>query len=54
VIDEVGQFDRLTGSAAGFDLAVTREDALRAVDDFLAHRLPNFGTYEDAMRQNDR
>jgi deoxyribodipyrimidine photolyase-related protein len=53
VIDEVGQFDRLTGSAAGFDLAVTREGALRAVDDFLAHRLPNFGTYEDAMRQID-
>jgi deoxyribodipyrimidine photolyase-related protein len=53
VIDEVGQFDRLTGTAEGFDLAVTREDALHALDDFLAHRLPNFGTYEDAMRQGD-
>jgi deoxyribodipyrimidine photolyase-related protein len=52
VMDEVGQFDRLTGSPEGFDLAVTHEGAQQAVDDFLAHRLPNFGTYEDAMRQN--
>jgi deoxyribodipyrimidine photolyase-related protein len=53
VMQEVGQFGSLTGSVAGFDLAVTREAALRAVDDFLIQRLPNFGTYEDAMRQND-
>jgi deoxyribodipyrimidine photolyase-related protein len=52
VMDEVGQFDRLTGSVEGFDLAVTREDALQAVEDFFSHRLPYFGTYEDAMRQD--
>ena len=51
VMEEVDQFDRLTGSAEGFDLAVTHESALRAVDDFLTQRLPYFGTYEDAMRQ---
>ncbi|MBW6466182.1 MAG: cryptochrome/photolyase family protein [Brevefilum sp.] len=52
VMVEVGQFDHLTGSAAGFDLAVTREGAQQAADDFYTHRLPYFGTYEDAMRQS--
>jgi deoxyribodipyrimidine photolyase-related protein len=37
------------GSLDRFDLAVTRLDAMRAFDDFLDHRLPLFGDYEDAM-----
>ncbi len=37
------------GTVQGFDLAVTREQALSALDDFLARRLPSFGPYEDAM-----
>jgi deoxyribodipyrimidine photolyase-related protein len=37
------------GSTDGFDLPVTHADALRAFDDFLEHRLPLFGDYEDAM-----
>lgn len=37
------------GSVDGFDLAVTREQALEALDDFLTHRLEWFGPYEDVM-----
>jgi deoxyribodipyrimidine photolyase-related protein len=37
------------GTAAGFNLAVTREQALSALDDFVAGRLASFGPYEDAM-----
>jgi deoxyribodipyrimidine photolyase-related protein len=37
------------GDLVPFDWAVTREDALRALDDFLTHALPNFGAYQDAM-----
>jgi deoxyribodipyrimidine photolyase-related protein len=37
------------GSVDGFDLAVTRERALQALDDFLTHRLASFGPHEDAM-----
>lgn len=37
------------GSVEGFAYAVTRVDALAALDDFLAHRLPHFGAYEDAL-----
>ena len=37
------------GQTHGFDLPVTREDAHAAFDDFLKHRLPHFGRYEDAM-----
>lgn len=41
------------GSTAGFDLAVTREQALAALDDFVAHRLADFGPFEDAMSSSD-
>jgi deoxyribodipyrimidine photolyase-related protein len=37
------------GSTQGFNLAVTRAQALQTLDDFITHRLPNFGAYEDAM-----
>lgn len=37
------------GDAASFRLAVDRDGALAALADFVAHRLPLFGDYEDAM-----
>lgn len=37
------------GSTQGFSFAVTREQALQALDDFITHRLKDFGAYEDAM-----
>jgi deoxyribodipyrimidine photolyase-related protein len=37
------------GTTENFAWPVTREQALRALDDFIEHRLPKFGTYEDAM-----
>ncbi|MCB8925844.1 MAG: cryptochrome/photolyase family protein [Ardenticatenaceae bacterium] len=51
VIDEVEAAGHGVGSLADFDLAVTRQQALAAFDDFLQYRLPNFGAYEDAMTQ---
>ena len=41
------------GSTEGFDLAVTRADAEASFADFLAHRLPEFGPFEDAMRAEE-
>ncbi|GAA6140654.1 cryptochrome/photolyase family protein [Hydrogenophaga sp. 5NK40-0174] len=40
--DHPGQLD-------SFAWPVTREDALQALDDFIKHRLPLFGQFEDAM-----
>ena len=37
------------GSLAAFDWPVTPTDAAAALDDFLAHRLANFGAYQDAI-----
>ncbi len=37
------------GSLEHFDLPVTRRDARTFLRDFVRHRLPDFGTYEDAM-----
>lgn len=37
------------GQAADFDLPVTPEDAALALDDFIAHRLASFGTWQDAI-----
>jgi deoxyribodipyrimidine photolyase-related protein len=45
-----------TGSWADpepFDWPVTREQALIALDDFLTHRLADFGPYQDAMVADD-
>jgi deoxyribodipyrimidine photolyase-related protein len=37
------------GSLGRFDWPVTRTQALAALDDFITHRLEEFGTYQDAM-----
>ena len=37
------------GSLAHFDWPVTPEDAQRALEDFVAHRLAHFGRYQDAL-----
>ena len=37
------------GDLEPFEWAVTRADALRALDNFLRNALPDFGTYQDAM-----
>lgn len=37
------------GALAAFDWPVDRASALRLLDDFIAHRLPEFGRYQDAM-----
>ncbi|QOV90345.1 cryptochrome/photolyase family protein [Humisphaera borealis] len=42
-------FPNHPGTTEGFSLPVTRADAERAWDDFVKHRLPQFGDYEDAM-----
>ena len=46
------KFDTL-GDDEGFDLAVTHQQAEQAAMDFISRRLPHFGTYEDAMRQQE-
>ena len=37
------------GSLEQFDLPVCRNDALKYLDDFIEHRLADFGQYQDAM-----
>jgi len=44
-----GRFAAHPGSLASFDWPVTPADARAALDDFLAHRLVNFGRYQDAI-----
>ena len=41
------------GDLEPFGWAVTRADALEALDHFIAACLPNFGDYQDAMKQGD-
>ncbi len=41
------------GATQPFDFAVVAGDAEQALDDFIAHRLPLFGDYQDAMREGD-
>lgn len=43
------RFKNHPGSLDHFDWPVTPEDARAALDDFLEHRLVNFGRYQDAM-----
>jgi len=41
------------GDIEPFYLAVTRKQALQALDKFFEERLDNFGTYQDAMLENE-
>ncbi len=43
----------LPGEVASFAWPVTRAQALLALNDFLSHRLPRFGPYEDAMWEGE-
>lgn len=42
------------GSMDQFDLPVNRKQSLEMLEDFVVHRLPSFGTYQDAMWANER
>lgn len=41
------------GTLEGFGWAVTRADALQALDDFITTALPRFGDYQDAMKAGE-
>ncbi len=41
------------GGLEEFGWPVTRADAVHPLDDFIAHGLPNFGDYQDAMKAGD-
>ncbi len=45
----IDDFPDAVGNVASFGWPVTRKDALIALDQFIAHRLPCFGDYQDAM-----
>jgi deoxyribodipyrimidine photolyase-related protein len=54
VIDLVNRyFAQHAGSVDSFGWPVDREQALKALDDFIRHRLPHFGLYQDAMWQGE-
>lgn len=48
------RFSAHFGSLDQFEYAVTRSDALRALDHFITHALPRFGDYQDAMLRDNR
>ena len=53
-IDDVSKlFPNHFGSLENFHYATTREKALDALTDFITHRLPYFGTYQDAMIEGE-
>lgn len=43
------KFPKHPGSLKHFDWPLTQEQAQQALDDFILHRLPDFGRYQDAM-----
>ncbi|GAB4467055.1 MAG: cryptochrome/photolyase family protein [Armatimonadaceae bacterium] len=53
VMGKVASLSDLYGKADGFDLPVTRSEALDALDFFVENLLPDFGAYEDAMSATD-
>lgn len=54
VIDLVNkEFSEHFGDIKDFHYAVTREQALQVLSEFIEYRLPNFGTYQDAMVQDE-
>ena len=54
VLDRVEQlFPHHVGQLDRFDWPVTRSDALAALEDFVAHRLPQFGHWQDALWQGE-
>ncbi|MEO1085314.1 MAG: cryptochrome/photolyase family protein, partial [Acidobacteriota bacterium] len=46
-------FPDAPGRLESFGWAVTRDQAEEALDDFISHRLPLFGDYQDAMRSGE-
>ena len=46
------EFSEHFGDISGFHYAVTRKQALQVLNEFIEQRLPDFGKYQDAMRQN--
>ncbi len=44
-----GRFSQSPGSLDCFDYPVSRDNALAALEDFVANRLTNFGRFQDAM-----
>ena len=49
LVDVASHFPDTYGSLDAFNWPVTPEQAEAALDDFIEHRLPTFGTYQDAM-----
>ena len=47
------KFPNNIGNLQPFWFAVTRKEALSALEHFIEHSLPNFGTYQDAMVENE-
>ncbi len=47
------RFAHHPGSLLPFSMPVTRADALEVLDRFIEQRLPQFGTYQDAMKQGE-
>jgi deoxyribodipyrimidine photolyase-related protein len=54
VLDLVAErFGRHFGDLRPFAFAVTAEDAAKALDHFIAHALPSFGDFQDAMKRGE-